>query len=312
MRHVAGLDAVERTVLGAFKPLFHPIEERAVDSPSRHADGTFDDLDVLRFGVEIGLLEGRIGVALLGGHEARAHLHAVGAQLHDTVDILAGVDAAARDDGNMAVVFGTESAHLGDDFGNEGFERKMLVGELLLLVSEVTARLGAFDDDGVGNVPVLREPLLTQQFRRTRRRHDRGQLGLGALREERRQVERQAGARKDDVGLLGDGGLHHVGEVRHGDHNVYADDAPRGFAGLAKLLLKPPDRGCAVVFRIVVVDGSETCRRNDADAALIGNGRSQSGEGYAYAHAALHDGDGGEQISDFQCFHVKLGLVRTK
>ena len=212
----------------------------------------------------------------------------------------------------MAVVFGTESAHLGDDFGNEGFERKMLVGELLLLVSEVTARLGAFDDDGVGNVPVLREPLLTQQFRRTRRRHDRGQLGLGALREERRQVERQAGARKDDVGLLGDGGLHHVGEVRHGDHNVYADDAPRGFAGLAKLLLKPPDRGCAVVFRIVVVDGSETCRRNDADAALIGNGRSQSGEGYAYAHAALHDGDGGEQISDFQCFHVKLGLVRTK
>ena len=26
-------------------------------------------------------------------------------------------DAAARDDGNMAVVFGTESAHLGDDFG---------------------------------------------------------------------------------------------------------------------------------------------------------------------------------------------------
>ena len=39
---------------------------------------------------------------------------------------------------------------------------------------------------------------------------------------------------------------------------------------------------------------------NHADAALIGHGRSQARERHAYAHAALHDGHRGAQISDFQ------------
>ena len=46
------------------------------------------------------------------------------------------------------------------------------------------------------------------------------------------------------------------------------------------------------------------------DAALVGHGRSQARKGYAYAHATLHDGDGSEQISDFQCFHSYCGLVQ--
>ena len=300
MRHVAGLDAVERAALRAFQPLFHPVEERIADGPPRHAHRALDDLDVLLAGFDVALLEGRIGVALLGRDEARAHLDARGAQLHDAVDVLARVDAAAGDHRNAAVVFELEGPDLGDDLRNERLQRIVLVGDLLGLVAQVAARFGALDDDGVGNVPVLREPFPAQQFRGARRRNDRGQLGPRALGQERRQVERQPGSREDDVGFLGDGRAHHVGEVGHGDHDVDADDAARGCAGLAKLLFQPPDRGRAVVFRIVVIDRPEAGRRDDADAALIGHGRSQARERHAYAHAALHDGHRGAQISDFQ------------
>ena len=45
--YVAGLDAVERTALGLFQPLFHPLQERVVDGPARHTHRTLDDLYVL-------------------------------------------------------------------------------------------------------------------------------------------------------------------------------------------------------------------------------------------------------------------------
>ena len=105
-------------------------------------------------------------------------------------------------------------------------------------------------------------------------------------------VERQSGAREDDVGPLGDGRADHVREIRHGDHDVHADDAARGLAGLAQLLLQSPDRSLAVILRIVVVNHPQPGRRDDADAALVGHGGRQSREGYAYAHTALHDGHG--------------------
>lgn len=212
----------------------------------------------------------------------------------------------------MAAVLGLERMYFGDDFGNDALERIVLVDKLLLLIAEVAARLGAFDHDGVGNVLIFCKPFLAQQFRGARRRYDGCQFGFGSFGKERRQVERQPGAREDDVRLLGDGGSDHVGEIGHGDHDIHADDAFRGLAGLFQFLFQPPDRGRTVIFRIVFVNHSQAGRRNDADAALVGDGRSQPCERYAYAHTALHDGDGSEQISDFQCFHVKLGLVQTK
>ena len=97
--------------------------------------------------------------------------------------------------------------------------------------------------------------------------------------------------------------VDHVGEVRHGHHDVDADDAARPLARLAQLLLQPPDAGLAVILRIVVVDGSQSGRRDDADASLLGNGRGEARERNADAHAALYDGQRSEQVSDFQCFH---------
>ena len=293
MRHVARLDAVERARLGDLQALLHAVEERVADGPARHADRALDDLDVLLVRLDVALLESRIGVALVGGDEARPHLHAVGAQRHDAVDVLARIDAAAGDHRNAAVVLGLEGTDLGHDLRNDGFERIVLVGDLVGLVTQVAARLGTLDHDGVGDVLIFREPFLAQDLRGARRRNDRSQFGLGVFREERRQVQRKPRTREDDVGLLGDGGLHHVGEVGHGDHDVDADDALRRFAGLAKLLLQPPDRGGAIVLRIVVIDRPETGRRDDADTALIGHGRCQARKGDAYAHTALNDGHGG-------------------
>ena len=243
--------------------------------------------------MHVALLERRIGVALFGGHEAGAHLYPLGPQLQNVVDVLARVNAAAGDDRDMAVVRRLEGVHLLHDRGQDLFERVVLVLDLIGLVAEVAAGLRPFDDDRVGNVAVVGQPLFAQEFRGTGRRDDRRQFCAAALGEERRQVQRKPRTREDDVGLLGDGGLHHVGEVGHGDHDVDADDALRRFAGLAKLLLQPPDRGGAIVLRIVVIDRPETGRRDDADTALIGHGRCQARKGDAYAHTALNDGHGG-------------------
>ena len=197
-----------------------------------------------------------------------------------------------------------EGADLGDNLRYERLERIVLVVELLGLVAQVPARLGSLDDDGIGDVVILREPFAAEQSCGTGRRDDGGQLGPRTLGEERGEVERKSRTREDDVGLLGNGRADHVGEVGHGDHDVDADDAASPLARLAQLLPEAPDAGLAVVLRIVVVDGSQTGRRNDADAALLGDRRGESRERNAYAHASLNDGDRSKQISDFQCFHV--------
>ena len=254
--------------------------------------------------MEVALLELPGGVALLGGHEARPHLYAVGPQLHDAVDVLARVDAAAGDDRDVAaLVCRLKGAHLGHNLRHELLEGVVFVFELFGLVAQVASRLGTLDHNRVGQVAVLREPLAAEQSGGACRRDDGDQLGPRPLGEERGEVERQPRTREDDVGLLGNGRADHVGEVRHGHHDVDADDAARPLARLAQLLLQPPDAGLAVILRIVVVDGSQSGRRDDADASLLGNGRGEARERNADAHAALYDGQRSEQVSDFQCFH---------
>ena len=115
--------------------------------------------------MHVALLERRIGVALFGGHEAGAHLHPLGPQLQNVVDVLARVNAAAGDDRDMAVVRRLEGVHLLHDRGQDLFERVVLVLDLIGLVAEVAAGLRPFDDDRVGNVAVVGQPLFAQEFR---------------------------------------------------------------------------------------------------------------------------------------------------
>jgi len=65
--------------------------------------------------------------------------------------------------------------HLLHDRGQDLFERVVLVLDLIGLVAEVAAGLRPFDDDRVGNVAVVGQPLFAQEFRGTGRRDDRRQ-----------------------------------------------------------------------------------------------------------------------------------------
>ena len=66
------------TVIGATIWYFHPgmnfFDEVVTDRSSGHADGAFDDDDVLRLGVDIRLLEPFVGVAFVGGYKSCPHL----------------------------------------------------------------------------------------------------------------------------------------------------------------------------------------------------------------------------------------------
>ena len=122
------------------------------------------------------------------------------------------------------------------------------------------------------------------------------------LGEEGGQVERQPRAREDDVGLLGYGRAHHVGEVRHGDHDVHADDALRGGAGLAQLFAQACDAGLAVVLRQVAVDGAQPRGGDDADSASDATAEASPESDMPTPMPPLHDGDGGREVSIFNDF----------
>ena len=303
MGYVAGLDTVERTAFGLFQPLFHPLQEGVVDGPARHTHRTLDDLYVLLRGFDVTPLELRRGVALLRSDEARPHLNAVGAQLHDAINVFARVDAACCDDRDVRIVRRAETTDFRNDFGQQPLQREVFVGDLFRLVAQVPAGLGSLDHDRVGNVFVVGEPFLADEFGGSGRRNDRSQLRLAAFGQERRQVEGHTGPRKDDVGLLCDGRSDHVCEVGHGYHDIDADDAFGLFTGFAQLFAQAPDACRIVVLGVFPVDDAQSGRGDHSHTALVGYGRCESREGDAYAHTALNDGKTGQQIADFQCFH---------
>ena len=157
---VAGADAVEGALEGLLEASLHILQERAVDRAARQAHGALDDLDVLFLGVDVGLLELDVRVALVGGHEAGAHLHAGGAHLQELVDVRAVPDAARGDDRDGPAGLLLEFAHGFDDFGYGFFEGELGVVDLFGFEAEVSAGLGAFDHEGVGQVIELGQPFL--------------------------------------------------------------------------------------------------------------------------------------------------------
>ena len=104
MCYVARLDAVEGTRFRLLKTLLHLVEERVADGSAGHTDRALDNLDILLFRIEITLLEVIRSVALLGGDKARTHLHCVGTQRCNVVNILSRIDSSAGNYGNLLAV----------------------------------------------------------------------------------------------------------------------------------------------------------------------------------------------------------------
>ena len=114
--------------------------------------------------------------------------------------------------------------------------------DLLGLEPEMASGQGAFDHDGVGDIPVGFFPGLEYQPGGAARADDRDDPHPGpADRGDRDPLDRQAGAEEEEIDLLFDGGFDEAQETVGGDHDVDAEDARRPGPGLADLRAEGPD-----------------------------------------------------------------------
>ena len=171
---------MERTFFRTGQPFAHPADEFPGDRASRHSYRAGDDFDVFLAGIDISVLERLRRVAFFGRHELAAELHPVGAEFHDPVDVFAGIESSGGDHRDAAAVELFEMPRFGDHFRNDVFQRVVGVVDLVVFIAEVTARFRTFDDDGVGQVVVVRFPFFADDLRRAGRRDD-GHQFRGAL-----------------------------------------------------------------------------------------------------------------------------------
>ena len=204
---------MERTAFGTRKAGFDFPQEFAADRPARHAHGTRDDLDILFARFDIGFFERLRSVAFGGGDEDATHLYPGGAERHDAVDILAGIESSRRNHRYRVGVLCGKTVRSGHHLRDQALEREIVVFDLGIFISEVSPGFRPFDDDRVGQVVVVGFPLLADDMCGARRRDDRHELGRAFLPEVRGQVERQSCAGEDDVGFFLYGCAYHVGEV---------------------------------------------------------------------------------------------------
>ena len=279
-QHVA-LGASRRTCLHQRVPVHRRLAQHAERQAAGRA-GRVGHHHVLGTRPQDGLLVGRRRAALLGGEEARPHLHAVGAERDEAADVLVRVDPAGHDHRQVAV----GRRHLFDR-RQEPLEGVLLEVDLVGAKAEVTAGQRPLEHDRVG-AHVLALPAPADDRQRARRRDDRDECGA-ARRLYGRQRERQAGARDDRVGAGVDGGAHRGDEValeRH--HDV---DAGEAAARLGRLHLKPHGLvGAHLAPEAPGDDPVEPRAGDQPQAARGGHGRRQGSERNADAHAALEDG----------------------
>jgi len=210
------------------------VQEGVADGTAGHAHRARDDLEIVFFRQDEGLLEGRIRVALLGRDEAGRHLDARGPEVEELLDVGPGEDAAAGDDRYLPARLFLEGADRGDHLGDDLLEGEGGIVDLVALVAQVSAGHGPLDDEAVGETAVLVPPALRDEGRGPRRRDYRHELGRASLRK-LGQVHGQSRSRENDVDLLLDGGPHESGEIAQGDHDVDAEHAFRELSRPADL-----------------------------------------------------------------------------
>ena len=93
------------TLPWTFKRFFaasgNSIEEVTANRSARQANGAVDNNDVFFGTVQESLFETIGSVTLIGGDKSCPHLDALSTELHYPADILAGVDTARGDDGDV-------------------------------------------------------------------------------------------------------------------------------------------------------------------------------------------------------------------
>ncbi|VTR70720.1 hypothetical protein DESC_830037 [Desulfosarcina cetonica] len=288
---------------GASGPLGRLQQKLVAQGPAGKAHGALDDHQVFGLGIQVGLLEGRIGIALVGGHEAGAHLHPAGTHFEEAPDVGAIVDTAGGDHRDAHAVFGLDLFHFGQHIPDQVLQAEGRIVQLLGLEAQVPAGLGTFHDKGIGQVAVTLVPAFSDDRRGPARADDGYQAGTVAFFEKTGKIQWQSGAGEDQVDFLGDGGLDHLGEMGQGDHDVDADD-PGGFLlGFSDFAGQGPTVGLQAVGGDILFGDAGHGAGDDADSAGIGYGRSQIGHGDPHPHATLDNWKATDQVADFKFRH---------
>ena len=173
-----------------------------VDSAGSKAGWTFDDANIFRTSIQVGLLESVGGITFLCRDKRRADLYAGGADFQHALYVGIVHDAARSKNRNGNVVFLLKLANIGNDICESLFQR--LIGSIVQIIqlkAEVTACERALYDNGVRKTVVFPQPLGQNQPARARRGDNRHNARLTAG-GQFRQGQRQACAGNNQVRAL--------------------------------------------------------------------------------------------------------------
>jgi hypothetical protein len=120
--YLAGFDAFKRALNRLFLSQFDFFQEFVEDCAARHSDGTFDDDDILTFGIDVCLFEICRCIAFISGYEEGSELDSGSSKFHDIVDVFTGINAAGSDYGDFPVVFFLKDLNFLYNCGYQVFE----------------------------------------------------------------------------------------------------------------------------------------------------------------------------------------------
>ena len=145
------------------------LNERRIDGTGSKAGWAFDDANIFRTGIQVGLLESVRGITFLCRDKRRAYLYAGGADFQHELYIGIVHDAARSKNRNGNVVFLLELSNIGNNICESLFQR--LVGfivQIIQLKAEMTACERALYDNGIRKTVVFPQPLGQNQPARPR------------------------------------------------------------------------------------------------------------------------------------------------
>ncbi len=152
---------------------------------------------------------------------------------------------------------------------------------------QVPARQGPFENDRVGRSRVASVPGPENEVRGPAGADDGQELDRHVI-DHLGQLEGQGGARNDELDPFPDRRLDQVPGVAQHPHDIDRD-GPVGQAFGPPDLIDQRVAGNFVEIGLGFFDIAQAHRSDGADAALVGHGRGQAGQGNPDAHAALNE-----------------------
>ena len=127
-----------------------------------------DDRDIFPICPEQHILIGLRGIAFLGRNKTGCHLHTGCPLFRERLYVFPVPDTACTEDRDVALCRIDKGANILQHIFQNGRERGgFICQQFIFLESEMTAGLGALDDDEIRKAIVLLHPGLQNQLRRT-------------------------------------------------------------------------------------------------------------------------------------------------